>query len=320
MKQKIYILGLITLLLIFAGVFLKINHLAGASVLISTGIFILLFVFLPLALVNNYRKEGSRESMLLYIITWITAVVVFSSMLFKIMHWPGAGLLLMLVLPFPFVVFLPVYLYVTSKIKNYNIYNTVFILYLLVYLAVFSALLALNVSRLRIDQSMVLAKSYKAITSFAKGDQIVTSENAPAVTDPRIEEAAGQALTSIEHCRDLISKNLPSEEGNLHTKAVSTGLLDSRTLAAKVLLSDDENSPAADLELQLRNFVKALLDATGDESLAKHANSILFLTKENNAAKTWGHLRFESTYLSWALIYLESLEANVYLLKQAVVS
>jgi len=320
MKQKIYILGLVTLLLIFAGVFLKLNHLAGASVLIFTGIFLLLFVFLPLALYNNYRKEGSRESMLLYIITWITAVVVFGGMLFKIMHWPGAGILIMLALPFPFVVFLPVYLSVTSKIKNYSIYNTVFVLYLLVYLAVFSALLALNVSRLRVDQSMVLAKSYKTITDFVKGDQIDTSENTPGVTVPRIEAAAGQALKSIEHCRTLISMSLPSEEGNVHTKAVPTGMLDSRTLASKVLLNDDENSPAADLELQLRNFVKALRDATGDESLAKHANSILLLNTENNPEKNWGQLRFESTYLSWALIYLESLEANIYLLKQAVES
>ncbi len=319
MKQKIYILGLITLLLIFAGVFMKINHLAGAGVLISTGIFVLLFVFLPPALYNNYRKEGSRETRWLYIITWITAVVVFGSMLFKIMHWPGAGKLIILALPFPFVVFLPVYLYVTSKINNYSIYNTVFVLFLLVYLAVFSALLALNVSSLRIDQSMVLAKSYKTITDFARGDQIVKSDSVPGVTDPRIEEAAGQALKSIEHCRDLISKDLPSEEGNLHTKAVSAGMLDSRTLAAKVLLNDDENSPAADLELQLRNFVKALLDATRDESLEKHANSILLLTAESNTAKTWGQLRFESTFLSWALIYLESLETNVYLLKKQAV-
>ncbi len=320
MKQKIYILGLVTLLLIFAGVFLKINHLAGASVLIFTGIFILLFVFLPLALYNNYRKEGSRESLLLYIITWITAVVVLGGMLFKIMHWPGAGILLMLALPFPFVVFLPVYLYVTSKIKNYSIYNTVFVLYLLVYLAVFSSLLALNVSRLRIDQSMVFAKSYKTITDFAKGDRMVTSENAPGLTDLSIEAAAGQALKSIEHCRTLITMSLPSEEENVHAKAVSTGMLDSRTLAAKVLLNDDENSPAAELELQLRNFVKALRDATGDEEMSEHANSILLLNTENNPEKNWGQLRFESTYLSWALIYLESLEANIYLLKQAVES
>lgn len=320
MKQKIYILGLITLLLIFTGVFLKLNHLAGASVLIFTGIFILLFVFLPLALHNNYRKEGSRESVMLYIITWITALVVFGSMLFKIMHWPGAGELIMVALPFPFVVYLPVYLYVTSRIKNYSIYNTVFVLFLLVYLAVFSALLALNVSRLRIDQSMVLAKSYNTAIEFAKGDRIGTSENAPGVTDPRIEAAAGQALKSIEHCRDLIRRSLPSQEGDLQTNAIPTGMLDSRTMAAKVLLSDDENQPAAELELQLRDFVKALQEATGDESLAADANSILMLNTESDPGKTWGQLRFESTYLSWALIYLESLEANVYLLKQAVES
>jgi hypothetical protein len=66
-------------------------------------------------------------------------------MLFKVMHWPYAGHLLMISLPFPFVVFLPVWLYFTARIKNFNINNTIFVLFLLALHAVFSALLALNI-------------------------------------------------------------------------------------------------------------------------------------------------------------------------------
>jgi hypothetical protein len=40
--------------------------------------------------------------------------------LFKIMHWPGAGIFLMVALPFPFLVFLPVYLYVTSRLCMFS--------------------------------------------------------------------------------------------------------------------------------------------------------------------------------------------------------
>ncbi len=52
------------------------------------------------------------------------------AMLFKIMHWPGAGYVLRVSLPFPFVVFLPVFLAAASKNRNFNIYNTIAVLFL----------------------------------------------------------------------------------------------------------------------------------------------------------------------------------------------
>jgi len=145
MKQKIYILGLITTALIITGSLLKINHWPGAGPLLILGIALLVLVFLPLALRNHYRTEGNRKNLALYIVTWLTCLVVFGAMLFKIMHWPGAGKALMIALPFPYVVFLPVFLAVTAKTKSFSIYNTVYILFLLAGISVFSALLALNV-------------------------------------------------------------------------------------------------------------------------------------------------------------------------------
>jgi len=86
MKQKLYIVGVITMLVIFTGAFFKVNHFAGAGILISAGVFMLLLIFLPFALINNYKTEGNRKNALLYVITYITSMIVFISMLFKIMH------------------------------------------------------------------------------------------------------------------------------------------------------------------------------------------------------------------------------------------
>ncbi|TFG41330.1 MAG: hypothetical protein E4H43_04505, partial [Bacteroidia bacterium] len=124
MKQKIYLLGLITVLLVFTGLVFKINHLAGAGELLSTGIGTFVLIFMPIALRNHFKAEGTRQNLPLYIVTWLTCFVVFTGMLFKIMHWPHAGIILLVALPFPYVVFLPVFLTVTSKNKNFSIYNT----------------------------------------------------------------------------------------------------------------------------------------------------------------------------------------------------
>ena len=67
MKQKIYTLGLVSALIIAAGIFLKVNHLPGAAIILAAGFATLVFIFLPLALINNYRSEN-KENRILYIV------------------------------------------------------------------------------------------------------------------------------------------------------------------------------------------------------------------------------------------------------------
>ncbi len=144
MKQKIYILGIGTTLLILLGIIFKVNHYPGAGILMTTGIIILLLAFIPSALINNYKNEGNRQNKLLYFVTWLTSFVVFSSMLFKIMHWSFGEYLVIVSLPFPFLVFLPVFLYTTSGSKKYSIIDITGVLFLLSAVSVLTALLALN--------------------------------------------------------------------------------------------------------------------------------------------------------------------------------
>jgi hypothetical protein len=131
MKQKLYILGVITAMITSAGAIFKVNHWPAAAILLIAGTLILVLLFLPAALINNYKATGNSQNKVLYIVTYITCFVVFIAMLFKIMHWPYAGVGLLIALPFPYVVFLPIFLLVTSKNKSFNIYNTVFVLLLL---------------------------------------------------------------------------------------------------------------------------------------------------------------------------------------------
>jgi hypothetical protein len=126
------------------GAIFKIEHWPGAGILMTTGIASLVFLFIPMALINNYRSGKNREYLSLYIMTWITCFVVFTAMIFKIQHWPGAGIGLTIALPFPYLFFLPVFMAVTGRNPNFSIYKTVYVLLLLVVNSVFSALMALN--------------------------------------------------------------------------------------------------------------------------------------------------------------------------------
>ena len=215
MKQRIYILGVITAMIVFTGTIFKINHYPGAAILIIAGIVSLVLLFLPLALTNHYRANGNGKSLLLYIVTYITCFVVFTGMLFKLMHWPYAGIFLTIALPFPYVVFLPVFLGVTSKDKDFNIYNTVFVLLLLALNSVFFGLLALNVTSERISDSYQLSRNY---INQQKGLSLLPGTDTKSVVNIKIDEVIKIVNECQEKVLELDGKTLEqwkNDPGNL---------------------------------------------------------------------------------------------------------
>lgn len=147
MKNKIYILGIVTCLLIGAGCLFKLMHWLGANVLIASGILILCFLFMPTAFRSSFKAESDKKLKMLYVITALVMIINFLAALFKIMRWPGGNWLLLLSLPLPFVILLPAYLKYYSKESEINYKHLMAILFFFAYFAAISALLALGVSK-----------------------------------------------------------------------------------------------------------------------------------------------------------------------------
>jgi len=308
MKQKIYILGFSTTILVFLGAMLKVNHLAGASILLTVGLAMLVLVFLPLALRNSYKSDGTKQNRVLYIVVWLTCFVVFTGMLFKIMHWPLAGYMLLIALPFPYVVFLPVFLFVTGKNKSSNITDTVFVFFLMAVVSVFSVFLALNVSRERIDDSYNLSGNYIRLETVLKQ---LTSDSKPTVVNARIDEL----LKIVDEYRDAILKH---EDLTVERWAANPRELwrpDDRQSAFNGLKSLGEPFPGDRFEIGLQNLVAELKRTPGYENFAKSAE-VLFEYREDYMSE---HPRkFENETLSWLLIYLDGVKTNLNLIKVSV--
>lgn len=316
MKQKIYILGLVVMVVLFTAVTFKLNHFPGASILLTTGIFCLLVVFLPLALRSSYRLEGSRKNLLLYIVTWITAFVVFGSMLFKLMHWPGAGILLTVALPFPFLVFLPVYLYSTSRIENYSIYNTVFVLFMLTIVSVLNGLLSLNVSRNTLTESLNLSSPYNRASKVLRA--IDYSGSVEESGYRLVLQRSDELLTVISNSRELILKDAGSTPEEWYRAPAELQFPDSRQIVEKVMLDGDENSQAAKFESAVVDFITAL----GKEPSLRQAEELmreLFeLDTSHEGSTSWSHRLFSGVWLSWTLVWLDEMEMNVTIIKNVI--
>jgi len=308
MKQKIYIFGVLTTLVIFTGAIFKVNHYPGAGILLTLGMAILVLGFLPLSLINHYRQEGNNQNKLLHYVTYLTCFVVFTAMLFKIQHWPFAGLALTIALPFPFVVFLPVFLYVTGKNKNFNIYNTVFVLLLLALISVFNALLSLSVTKSRIDDSYTLARKYHKI-ELALDKLPVTG------TDNRINVMIGDVLDVVKEYKEIILK----QEG-LTTEQWKNDLAvlcrpEARSAAANSLLESSDAPLASKLSRALTRLIKEMENTQGYELTAKNLPVILDLGWKGSINPDWAMWYFTDNSLLWSLTYLDAVETNLLMIK-----
>lgn len=307
MKQKIYFLGLAFMMMVFIGSIFKIQHWPLAGIILTIGLFLTAFVFVPLALLNYYRsEENGKKNLLLHIVTWLTCVIVFTAMLFKLMHWPFAGLLLTIALPFPYIVFLPVYLSSISSNKNHNIYKTVAVLFLLVVSSVLNGLLALNVSKSKIYDSLNFSDHYNRVEAVLDMQSVGRS----AVT-ARIDET----LSVIDEYQELILKADGITEAQWSLDPHSLNDPFSRKAIENGLSGNPELSGGKKLENELKNLISLLNDTPGYEDLARSLPLILDLGPANGEVTSYIRVAFSGSIQSWTLIWLDAMETNLKLIR-----
>ena len=309
MKQKRYILGVVAAIIISTGAIFKVNHWPAAGILLTAGILILVLIFLPAALINSYKAEGNSQNKLLYIVTYITFFVVFIAMLFKIMHWPFAGVGLLIALPFPYIVFLPVFLIVTSRNKKFNIYNTVFVLLLLALNSVFSALLSLNVSKETIDDSYNISSDYSRAGAAVAQLPVIVNRSAVNV---KIDEI----IKITNDYQDLLLKNEGMTREDWEKNPGDLLMPDSPSIVAKVLTDSGDMPAGKKLQKSINELIALMKQTKGYEETAKALPAILGLGDDNgeDPAMAFSYKNININ-LSWALIYLDGLEANLNMIK-----
>jgi hypothetical protein len=307
MKQKLYIFGIATAILIFTGTIFKVNHWPGAGHMLSFGVGILVLIFLPAALKSHYRAEGNSQNRILYIITWVTCLVVFTGMLFKVMHWPYAGVAITIALPFPYVVFLPVFLIVTSKNKSFNIYNTVFILLLLALNSVFCTLLALNVSRDRINESFNLAQNYYRL------EKVLGQLPVHDIQSPVNQKIDNVMKISDYYQERMLNLDLNSLE-NWYNDPSSVVRGDSPNIPL-IAITKEGSSYGIELENGMKDLFDALDKTKGYETMAKSAPLVLDINKPDGSGPDYGVRYIAFKTMAMSLIYLEGLKSDLLMLR-----
>jgi hypothetical protein len=107
MKKLMKISGVTgTIMFGFAALF-KIQHFPGAGILMTSGAILLAFLFLPSALAVLWKESHSGKRLFLFISGFFAGMLFILGTLFKIQHWPGAGIVLALAALSGLVFFIP---------------------------------------------------------------------------------------------------------------------------------------------------------------------------------------------------------------------
>jgi len=118
MKNIMKISGIAgTIMLGFASLF-KIMHWPLAGLIMTLGSLTLAFVFMPSALGVLWKETHSRKKIFMFVSAFLAAMLFIMGILFKVQHWPGAGIVLTLASISGICLFIPSFF--LNRLKNTN--------------------------------------------------------------------------------------------------------------------------------------------------------------------------------------------------------
>jgi hypothetical protein len=215
MKKTIYISGIIGLLLTFAGTLLKLFHLPGAGILFTLGILFTILWFLPLALLNQYKAKGSKKLTPLYILILITGVLEFGGGLFALMGWPFREKVLMVSIPFPFLVLLPVFVYYSRKEEYISLKSLVPVLFLLAYMGVTSAFMTIGPMKSFYDEAVYLEQElHRTNEVLVRYNDHKYKELSNDKVTPGLQEKTSKLVAKIKSLKQDMVLEAPGGQGS----------------------------------------------------------------------------------------------------------
>lgn len=284
--------------------------------MIITSVLLFCFWFLPAGLMNSYNSLPLRKMKTLHIVSFFVFFICMLSVLFKIMHWPGAGFLLLPGVLLPFLVFLPVYLYHTREEEKAGNKNFFGLIIGLTFLAVFGVLLALSVSKQVLQQAIV------AVNHNESSSNILSTE----AKDSEVSKAAAELFNYTDELKCMI---LSASDGNMcsgnktnaNYKAENISDLDNREVVKRVFFSEEGESKAKILKEKVNAFRESVLSTKNISPELAELTKTLFDTGENDIngiypqGLAWEQREFNNYSLIFTLDFLSKLQSHVRLVE-----
>lgn len=300
--------GLISSVIFLMGVLFKVMHWPGAGIALSVGLFMLGIIFLPLlifAKISDDKGEGKRAA---YLVGLFAGLFYVAGFLFKIMHWPGAGLIILVGLILFAMIFIPLFVIARYKNESHVSGHFIFVIVASMMAILFLYFNALTVSKDVLSEFVAVETqmddvlddleeknnaSIQEMINTSKGDKIVAS----------VHQKTGE----IESWIDGLKRELVIAAEPENTLAIAGGNVD----CSLILRKDEIKIPfdilivqgkAAQLAEKIKEYKGYLLSESDDADLASKLELLLDISDVRIADDyeiPWENATFEHrTFLS----------------------
>ncbi len=336
--------------ILMIGILFKVMHWPLSHLLLIYGFGVLLIILVPLLLLSKLRESISSKEKLTYAIGACGIIPFGSALLFKILHWPGAGPLLIIGSFLLIVLFVPMYTNIQIKANKMNPGQFVFVITLSMYVVVLTSLLSMNVSRHVLERFVSDEKDNSQIVNYfekknARLTNKMASDSASFQTESKksVIESANKAKTLIH---DISLELISAVEGVDKTTAKDLLLhpdrmmkIDNYDIPTAIMFngeptavtsngetgyaSNGEKNKASALKVTVENYRVEALKAVGqNEQLANKIKALLNTDDKTTEElkMSWEQHNFYHSPLISTLIRLSDIEKNVYLIETEILT
>jgi flagellar motor component MotA len=328
MKKFMYVLGTIAPTFLIVGAIFKMMHWFGASILLTLGTFLLAVIYLPvfaMVSIRDTREKGKKVNKPLYIIGVIAGFIFLTGILFKINHWPGAGIALLVSVLIMVVLFIPFLVVHAIRDKENQIQNFSILIFILAMMGVNIMVIALKVSKdvlgtmkVSTEQSILASRSMETINILSLEEALASENDSP----PQTERA--ELLSEKSDALDTFIQELMAEivlfthEDNRQAVGANQSLdldkaiqFDVHRSVSQVIFGDENiKGKGEDLVALLESYREILLENAGPE-LDSAINQLLFTGTMGREQKTWLSYNFNEAPMIGALNILSNLQVRV---------
>ncbi|HBF87294.1 MAG TPA: hypothetical protein DDX39_01535 [Bacteroidales bacterium] len=315
-----------------AGILFKVQHWPGANILMEIGFIVLLWIFLPILLYVKLKTASDKKEKRIYIIGVIALMVFEISTAFKMFHWPGAFVLMLLGSAMLFWIFLPMFTYRKFKESGKITGQYIFLITTSMFFILFTFLLAMNVSKNVLvtfvnddSDKLIVAQYYenkndKLVADFlSQPDSLKTNKESQII---KIQQEAHDLCNFIHDIKiELIQavENVDSATAIEYlSKTFMINSKDNNDFVTKIMLGKNANGLAISLKEKTETFkmnihsnipdnqdINSMVDKLLDTSDKMHDSQI----------RSWEQINFYNTVIISALQILSDLELKVQLIE-----
>ena len=311
-------------ILFMAGVLFKVMHWPGAAKLLFTGWIFILFVFLPILMYIKLKEATTTKDKSIIMLGIVGLLIFELSSMFKVFHFAGAAILMIVGSILLVSVFLPLYTY--SKFKETGKISGQFIYILIsaMFFMLLSILLAINVStnvlevfakdesNSRSIGNYQKVKNQKLYADFnGKNDSIKNKISAINISTVKVCSLIDSIRLELVMASDLVDKQT-AEKLLLDVNQVSNKA--DLKITNSLMIGENCNGMAHHLKQGLIKYQQTLLSETSSNAeLTKSINIILNISdiSINQKVQTWEQITFNENILIGTLSVLSDIEKRI---------